>query len=246
MAFNERIRELREENKMTQQEMADVLGVSKSAYVKYERGERQPKHGVLMAIADYFDVSVDFVLGTSDEKNKYVKQTTAYIQYVSELCENIYSRDFIEEHGEEMSKSIQKMVADYLSSLAQPLSARMIDMLFIIVELNELLWEIYWDSSRAFHLFDDAEKDDEDTYQLKTEDYREFVEKVCNLNALINIRMQTMTTKAFHEAHQNYQSYLGDEIVYYAHVDKKEIERRIKSWPEYSYEHKDSDEKNDE
>lgn len=56
---------LRVQHKMTQQELATKLGVSRSAIGMYEKGEREPDFETLEAIADFFNVDMDYLLGRS-------------------------------------------------------------------------------------------------------------------------------------------------------------------------------------
>lgn len=58
-----RIRELRTEKKITQQEVANALGITYQAYAHYETGRRQPSPDQLILLADFFNVSVDYLLG---------------------------------------------------------------------------------------------------------------------------------------------------------------------------------------
>ncbi len=64
--FASRIRELRLERKMIQQDMADTLSVRVRTYQAYEYGESTPEFAKLIAIADYFNVSLDYLVGRSD------------------------------------------------------------------------------------------------------------------------------------------------------------------------------------
>lgn len=67
--FSNNLKALRAQKEMSQQELANSMGISKSALNMYERGERQPNFETLEIIADYFNVSLDFLLGkTSDIK----------------------------------------------------------------------------------------------------------------------------------------------------------------------------------
>ncbi len=66
--FAERLRELRNEKKMKQQEMADYLGVSIRAYQYYESATHYPDVSGLMQMADYFGVTTDYLLGRSDRR----------------------------------------------------------------------------------------------------------------------------------------------------------------------------------
>lgn len=58
---------LRSKSGFSQQELAEKLGLSKSAVNMYERGERQPNFETLEHIADFFNVDVDYLLGRSDK-----------------------------------------------------------------------------------------------------------------------------------------------------------------------------------
>lgn len=60
------LRELRAEIKKTQQQMADKLGISQQAYATYENDKAQPPKDVLTKLADFFDVSVDYLLDRTD------------------------------------------------------------------------------------------------------------------------------------------------------------------------------------
>lgn len=66
--FFMRLRAARVQNKLTQQAMADRLGVSLNGYQKYEQGERQPPLDTLVKIADILDVSTDYLLGRIDSE----------------------------------------------------------------------------------------------------------------------------------------------------------------------------------
>ncbi|MBC6312026.1 helix-turn-helix domain-containing protein [Listeria immobilis] len=67
--FAERLRELRKVDSKTQQQMADLLGVSRPAYTAYELGRREPDFETLNKLALIFGVTVDYLLGRSDLKD---------------------------------------------------------------------------------------------------------------------------------------------------------------------------------
>ena len=69
--FRVRLRELRQQRGVSQQELADHLGVHKVTISGYERGIRRPKFPVLDEIADYLDASMDYLLGNSDINSHY-------------------------------------------------------------------------------------------------------------------------------------------------------------------------------
>jgi transcriptional regulator with XRE-family HTH domain len=54
-----------------QKDIATAAGISLRTYQRYESGERVPDTETLMKIADYFNVSTDYILGRSDDPNRY-------------------------------------------------------------------------------------------------------------------------------------------------------------------------------
>lgn len=69
MNFGERLRFLREKEKMYQAELADKLGLAPSTISMYERGDRDPDTSTLSKLAEIFNVTVDYLLGRTDEPN---------------------------------------------------------------------------------------------------------------------------------------------------------------------------------
>ena len=61
--FDERLRNLRKEKGVTQREIAEFLGIKTRPYQNYESGDRRPDYEKLVALADYFGVSTDYLLG---------------------------------------------------------------------------------------------------------------------------------------------------------------------------------------
>lgn len=66
-----RIRELREDNDLTQVYMANLLNVNQRTYSRYETGEHEISLAGLSKIADFYDVSVDYLLDRTDVKKPY-------------------------------------------------------------------------------------------------------------------------------------------------------------------------------
>ena len=61
-----RIRELRQQKNLTQVRLAIDLSISQNTLSRYETGERDPDYTMLKKIADYFDVSIDYLLRETD------------------------------------------------------------------------------------------------------------------------------------------------------------------------------------
>lgn len=71
MDYIQRMRNLREDNDKTQQQIADYLGTSQTMYARYERGANELPIHHLLALCKYYNVSADYILGLSN-----IKQTT--------------------------------------------------------------------------------------------------------------------------------------------------------------------------
>lgn len=61
-----RIRDLREDNDLSQTQVAKMLGMSQTGYSKYETGENDIPTQVLIKLAKFYNVSVDYILGITD------------------------------------------------------------------------------------------------------------------------------------------------------------------------------------
>ena len=68
MKMRMRIRDLREDKDMTQTQIAEYLMCDQSLYSKYERGEREIPLNLIIKLADYYNVSLDYIVGRSEEK----------------------------------------------------------------------------------------------------------------------------------------------------------------------------------
>lgn len=66
--MNLRIRDLREDNDLTQKQISEYLLCDQSLYSKYERGEREIPLNLLIKLADYYKVSLDYLVGRSNTK----------------------------------------------------------------------------------------------------------------------------------------------------------------------------------
>lgn len=72
MTFSERLKELRLAKGLTQMQVSQSTGMSLLGYQRYEYGSREPAYNKLLALADYFDVSLDYLVGRTNnpEVNK--------------------------------------------------------------------------------------------------------------------------------------------------------------------------------
>lgn len=75
-----KIRQLRKENKLTQAQLAAVCYINRSSIGLYENGLREPSAGTIAYLAKYFNVSVDYLLGVDEckQRNNIDMQTKLY------------------------------------------------------------------------------------------------------------------------------------------------------------------------
>ena len=66
-----RIRDLREDSDLNQTTVARMLGMSQTGYSKYETGENDIPTEVLIKLAEFYDTSIDYLLGVTDNPERY-------------------------------------------------------------------------------------------------------------------------------------------------------------------------------
>ncbi|MBE6904303.1 MAG: helix-turn-helix transcriptional regulator [Ruminococcaceae bacterium] len=67
MAYS-RIRDLREDNDLTQAQIAKIIHMHKTTYVRYESGEREIPLNIAILLAEYYNVSLDYLAGRTNKK----------------------------------------------------------------------------------------------------------------------------------------------------------------------------------
>lgn len=91
--FKLRLKDLREEKGVSQQQLANILGISQGSVGNWESGIREPNFETIKKIADYFAVSTDYLLGRTDEPNQSTDQQLEGIEFalfgeIKELTED--------------------------------------------------------------------------------------------------------------------------------------------------------------
>lgn len=67
----ERLQYLKDSKNLLQKDISKSVNLSLRTYQRYEYGEREPSASMLMALADYFDVSLDYLVGRSDDPTRH-------------------------------------------------------------------------------------------------------------------------------------------------------------------------------
>lgn len=102
--FSERLKELRDELNISQYKLSKDLNLSRSAISAYELNKRQPDFEILERIADYFNVSIDYLIGRSNSKT---------------YDEHVFHSDFesLSEKLETANPKVKKIVVDILDNI---------------------------------------------------------------------------------------------------------------------------------
>lgn len=94
-SFGDRLRQLRKERSVSQSDLARSIGVSERALQNYETGEREVKLSLLRACAEFFDVSIDFLAGkTEDPETTNTDPEQEFIKWVKNNISSTFFYDF--------------------------------------------------------------------------------------------------------------------------------------------------------
>lgn len=94
--LGEQIRKLRRQKKLTQEQVANYLHVSTSTYGMWEQGRNEPDIKRLQELADFFSVTVDYLLGReslTSTQEQTVKDTIERLEELTQQLKNIFPQD---------------------------------------------------------------------------------------------------------------------------------------------------------
>ena len=98
ITFAMRLKKLREQKRLNQTELANLLKVSNGSISKWERGDRQPDYATLENIADTFNVTIDYLLGRSDSKQEF-NESQMNFSTPQEALSFILKQDMVADFG---------------------------------------------------------------------------------------------------------------------------------------------------
>ncbi len=70
MQYYPRLRDLREDKDLTQEQLVKILKMHKTTYTNYEQGKREPPFELIIKLAKLYNVSIDYIAGLTDVPNK--------------------------------------------------------------------------------------------------------------------------------------------------------------------------------
>ena len=114
----ERIKQLRKKKGISQSELAELIGVKTNTVSTWERGTRKPDFEALNLLSDYFEVSFEYILGSSDKEKARVKPTEEELDQLalSALADELY--DNVKKYCQLSTKS-QKMIDALINATYQ-------------------------------------------------------------------------------------------------------------------------------
>ena len=114
----ERIKQLRKKKGISQSELAELIGVKNNTVSTWERGTRKPDFEALNLLSNYFEVSFEYILGSSDQEEARVKPTQDELDELalSALADELY--DHVKKYSMLSNKS-QKMIDALISATYQ-------------------------------------------------------------------------------------------------------------------------------
>ena len=113
MIFSENFKKLRKERQITQQVVADYLGITRQAIAAYEKGKREPNLNMIVRIAEFFEVSVDYLLGVSQLRLANAKIVSDNIKMIQgQRTYEELAADILEKTGAEFYPELIKMYVE--------------------------------------------------------------------------------------------------------------------------------------
>ncbi len=99
MAFNEKLKELRTGQNLTQKEFAQKIGLSAASVIAYERNEKKPSFDVLLSIAEQFDVSLDWLCRDRPIFEHKIEKWSDYLRLIYPLLHSRKVPIFVEKNN---------------------------------------------------------------------------------------------------------------------------------------------------
>lgn len=119
--FGDRLRELRIEKKLTQEELAKKFNTGKASISHYESNRRLPNANNINLFAEFFNVSIDYIMGKSEVKNPYIseeylekcnfsiKDKNQYESFIEQIQVFFMDEEIPDEDKETLFRDISKM-----------------------------------------------------------------------------------------------------------------------------------------
>lgn len=108
--LHKKLKMLRENSKLTQDDVARVLNIARGTYTHYEIGKRKPDYDTLCKLADFFNVSIDYLLGRTDSQAVFKGDKNLVVQNIKFLMENLSLDEFIDKVYRKTGLKLDKLL----------------------------------------------------------------------------------------------------------------------------------------
>lgn len=134
-----RIKELRTEKELSLRDLSKVLDISYSSLGKYERGEQQPSFETLSKIANYFNVSIDYLLGNSDGRIISDQELYDRLGLTDEaICslEHLSNLSKENKHNKKLLENVNALLSDFesLNAISDYLNSSMEEYQYAVIK----------------------------------------------------------------------------------------------------------------
>ncbi|MEG0471307.1 MAG: helix-turn-helix transcriptional regulator [Solibacillus sp.] len=117
--FTKKIKTLRNNRDLTQSQLADKIEVARTTYAMYEQGKREPDFETLKRLADFFNVSTDYLLDSEDRKEKHLtnKDERDIAKRLESFKDDLENSDGLAFDGEPMSDEAKESLLESMELL---------------------------------------------------------------------------------------------------------------------------------
>jgi len=110
--YSERLKELRKNKKLTQKEVAEKIGVARTTYAMYEQNRREPDNETFQKIADFFNVTTDYLLGRTDDPTMTAKDEKDIAKRMEKIKEDLANNGGLSFYGEPLSEEAKQSLLE--------------------------------------------------------------------------------------------------------------------------------------
>ena len=115
--YGDRLRSLREGYGLSQKELADRMKINRSTYARYETSSTQPDYDILNALADFYNVSVDYILGRTNNNQLQSKDERDIAKRLEQVRKDLENSDGLAFDGEPMSEEAKESLLESMELL---------------------------------------------------------------------------------------------------------------------------------
>ena len=123
MFFRDRLKALRQQKQLTQEELSKATGITKSAIGMYESGKREPKYETLEILADYFNAPLDVLLGRDTSKIPVSLSADTVREIQPTSAENLHLVAILRGLQSAINAALERAVADIMRDGGEILTA---------------------------------------------------------------------------------------------------------------------------